>query len=449
MYEHLTALGQLPTRRADEIAGSRFSIGVETLDRGMWELEPALPHLADLGAKWARVQTGWGRCETQPGVYDFGWLDAIVDRLIALGIEPWFNVGYGNQLYTPDAPHPTAVGWTPVREPAARAGWAAFCTALARHYAGRVRFYEVWNEPDIKPFWTPYDPSPADYANLVALTAPALRAGQPGAQVVGGATAMALGHAGFAWVSGCFEAGMGDHIDAFSYHIYTPTPEWRYEPMQPTLRALVDRYRPGLPLWQGESGAPSLAVAGQALADCVFDEQRQAVWDARRALLDLQHGVALSAFFHIADFQFYIIKNEYVEREYYFGLLGGREMRRKPAYQAAQSLCTLLAGEVALDRAVNAQLQPADQARTLAFGTERGPLLAYWRAQDVMNPQPPVDGTLTVWMPEPWREPVLVDPISQTVYVAPCEPGPHGTLRLTVPVCDWPWLVVEREAVGL
>jgi len=448
---NLTPLGHLATLPAADIASSRFSIGVETLDRGMWELDPALPHLAALGAKWARVQTGWGRCETQRGVYDFGWLDATVDKLRAVGIEPWFNVGYGNQLYTPDAPHPTAVGWTPVREPEARAGWAAFCEALARHYAGRVRFYEVWNEPDIKPFWTPYDPSPADYAELVKLTAPALGRGDGAVKVVGGATAMALGHNGFEWVQGCFEAGMGEHIDAFSYHIYSPTPEPRYEPMQPTLRALVERYRPGLPLWQGESGAPSKAVPGQALAEYEFDEQRQAVWDARRALLDLSHGAALSAFFHIADFQFYIIKNEYVEREYYFGLLGGKAMRRKPAYSAAQSLCTLLAGEVSVDRSVNAVLQPGTDARTVAFATERGPLLAFWRAQDIMAPQPPAAGTLTVWLPTAlrWREPVIIDPISQTVWSAPAQPGPHGTLKWTVPICDWPLLIGERGQVAI
>ena len=75
----------------------------------------------------------------------------------------------------------------------------------------------------------------------------------------------------------------------------------------------MHQYRPGLPVWQGESGAPSKAVAGQALADYEWDEDRQARWDTRRALLDLRYDTTLSAFFHAADFQFYIVKDQYVQ----------------------------------------------------------------------------------------------------------------------------------------
>lgn len=430
----LAQLGQLATRRSLDIPASRFSIGCETLDRGMWDFDAALPHLAELGAKWARVQTGWAKCETVRGVYDFAWLDRIVDALLAVGIQPWFNVGYGNRLYTPGAPHPTAVGWTPVHEPAARAGWAAFVEALARHYHGRVGWYEVWNEPDIRPFWTPHEPSPANYADLVALTATALRRGDATAQVVGGAIAGALSEHGLKWVEGLFEHGLGEHLDAFSYHLYVPTPEWTYEPWQPRLRALVERYRPGLPLWQGESGAPSLAVEGQALAGSQFDEHRQAVWNTRRALLDLSHGAALSAFFHAADFQFYIVKDQLVRRQYYFGLLGGVECRRKPAFLAAQTLCTLLAGEVRCSRATGVLDDP--EGRALRCETDDyGPLLAYWRAQDVMAPQP----VGTTALRHEFAEPVVIDPLTQTVSLLP----------EAAPLADWPLLVGERGRVPL
>jgi len=415
------SLGHLATKPSLEIPASGFSIGCETLDRGMWDFDAGLPQIADLGAKWARVQTGWAKCETTRGCYDFAWLDHIVDALLAVGIQPWFNVGYGNRLYTPGAPHPTAVGWTPVHEPAARAGWSAFTTALARHYHGRVRWYEVWNEPDIRPFWTPHEPSPANYADLIALTA---------TKVVGGAMAGALSEHGLQWVEGLFESGIGAHVDAFSYHLYVPTPEPVYEVWQPRLRALVERYRPGLPLWQGESGAPSKAVAGQALADCEFDEQRQAIWNTRRALLDLTHGTALSAFFHAADFQFYIIKDQIVPQPYYFGLLGGVKHRRKPAFLAAQTLCTLLAGQP------RPQAAPVDGENTRAwwFATaDYGRLLAYWRAQDVMRPAPPG----TTRLPGGFRAPVLVDPLTQAVYALP-EPAP---------LVDWPLLVAERQAL--
>ena len=38
--------------------------------------------------KWVRVQSGWQRTERERGKYDFGWLDAIVDRLRSDGMTP-------------------------------------------------------------------------------------------------------------------------------------------------------------------------------------------------------------------------------------------------------------------------------------------------------------------------------------------------------------------------
>lgn len=111
----LEILGEVRPRPSAQIAASPLGVGFETLDRKMFEPEPVYPFLAELGAKWARVQTGWCRCEPARGKYDFAWLDAIVDRLLAIGIQPWFNLGYGNQLYTPEATSVSAPCSTPTR----------------------------------------------------------------------------------------------------------------------------------------------------------------------------------------------------------------------------------------------------------------------------------------------------------------------------------------------
>jgi hypothetical protein len=56
-----------------------LGIGFETLDRKFFDPKPTYEPLEKLGIKWARVQTGWSRCETTKGKYDFAWLDEIVD----------------------------------------------------------------------------------------------------------------------------------------------------------------------------------------------------------------------------------------------------------------------------------------------------------------------------------------------------------------------------------
>ena len=90
------------------------------------------------GAKYARVQPGWSRTELVRGQYDFTWLDRTVDKLLAGGIQPWLNLGYGNMLYT-DAPAPDACGWdSPV------SGSFTCCLCCCRSLTGSTRKY-VWS----------------------------------------------------------------------------------------------------------------------------------------------------------------------------------------------------------------------------------------------------------------------------------------------------------------
>ncbi len=202
-------LGKLAPRSGKQIAASPLSVGFETLDRKMFDPERAYPHLTQLGVKWARVQTGWCRCEPEKGRYEFGWLDAVVDRLLEIGIQPWFNLGYGNRLYTPEAKDVSAVGWAPIFTEEARIGWTRFVQALAKHFAQRVRHWEIWNEPNISTFWKPRKPHPKDYVDLVKLTAPVIRQEVSQAVLIGGAFAgMPL-----PYLQECLQAGLADHVD--------------------------------------------------------------------------------------------------------------------------------------------------------------------------------------------------------------------------------------------
>jgi beta-glucosidase/6-phospho-beta-glucosidase/beta-galactosidase len=117
-------------------------------------------------------------------VYDFAWLDEVVDGLLKIGIQPWFNLGYGNPLYTPTA-DATAVGWVPVFDEATMAAWKAFTAALAEHFKGRVTHWEIWNEPNITGFWKPGKPDAASYVKLVEQTAPVIREKVQGAVIIG------------------------------------------------------------------------------------------------------------------------------------------------------------------------------------------------------------------------------------------------------------------------
>ncbi|MBM3891175.1 MAG: hypothetical protein FJ388_18850, partial [Verrucomicrobia bacterium] len=124
-FAGLTPIGKLKPRSSASIKASPLGVGYETLDRQHFDPVKTYQHAAQLGVKWARCQTGWARTEKTKGQYDFGWLDEVVNELLKIGIQPWFNLGYGNPLYTPKADE-TAVGWVPVFDEAAMDGWKNF-----------------------------------------------------------------------------------------------------------------------------------------------------------------------------------------------------------------------------------------------------------------------------------------------------------------------------------
>ena len=123
--ERLIKIGKIKPRKASEIKNSRIGIGFEKLDRKVFNPEKAYDKLAMIGAKWVRIQSGWERTEQEKGVYDFEWLDSIVDNLLERGLVPWINLVYGNGLYDDDAAKVFgAVGCPPVKSEEAKKGWA-------------------------------------------------------------------------------------------------------------------------------------------------------------------------------------------------------------------------------------------------------------------------------------------------------------------------------------
>ena len=77
-------LGNLKIKSSSEIKESRIGIGFECLDRDLFDPEKCYDLFAQTGTKFARCQTGWAKTEKVKGVYDWVWLDNIIDTLITL-----------------------------------------------------------------------------------------------------------------------------------------------------------------------------------------------------------------------------------------------------------------------------------------------------------------------------------------------------------------------------
>ena len=346
----MKAIGTLKIKSSDEIQSSRMSIGFECLDRDLFDPELCYDRVKESGAKFARCQTGWARTETERGVYDFSWLDSVVNNLLARGIQPWFDVGYGNPLYMPDAPNPTAVGCPPLLYgEAAMDAWRCYVEALCRHFGDRVTHYEIWNEPDISHFWHPEKADGERFGEFYKFTSDVILSILPDSKL-GFSTSESNGE----YLKKVFEQISPRQIDFLSMHNYERKLELgsRYVGSHSGydfVRELLDEY--GLyhvELWMGEGGHASWHPVGHG--QCPLgggSEHRQAVWILRRAFGDLRKEIRLTSIFMIVDLwqKPYQMAQKIQRKPAAQGLLRGITYEPKPGFYTFSRLCTVLGGE--------------------------------------------------------------------------------------------------------
>ena len=474
----LQPIGFLRPRPSREIAASKIGIGFECLDRKMWDDTDEVYRLVgELGVKHARVQTGWSRCEETLGVYDFAWLDRIVDKLLAQGIQPWLNVGYGNIHHT-DTEHPDAVGWAPIRSEESKAAWCRYVAALVQHFRDRITHYEVWNEPDINCFWVG-DSNPHEYMELLKLTVPVIREHQPDVKIIGAAIARGLSSGGAAFLEEYMKDGLVDLIDVYSFHRYHVHPELNRPCDVASIRATFKQYGgEHIEIWQAESGCPSVPSPTQALANVPVSEEVQAQVLARSLLTDLTYGFDYTCYFHLSDFKFYY-RNGFCEVPNYFGLLTFDDPPRcKLSYSVMQNLCALFDQDTVLNpRGIVelgfAGMNASDQkyafqetiiaTKTGVFQRQGKPMAAWWYPGDLLAevagnaPRGEQSITLYVWSPEGTIEtPVVIDPMTGEVFEVSFRHAGFakgvGTQQLVlenVPLRTTPLIVADRSVIDM
>ena len=120
---------------------------------------------SDVGATMIRYGVPWYRVNPARGVFEWSWLDQVVDRLDELGLEAIVDlVHYGTPLWLEGTflspSYPEAV--------------AEYAARVAERYSGRLRWYTPLNEPLINAMycgedgrWPPYLRGHRGFASLV------------------------------------------------------------------------------------------------------------------------------------------------------------------------------------------------------------------------------------------------------------------------------------------
>ncbi|BBZ30970.1 hypothetical protein MMAD_52650 [Mycolicibacterium madagascariense] len=233
------------------------------------------------GVRTVRLFIPWLDVEPNPGTFNWGQVDLMVDAANARGMSVLGGI-------TSAPAWATAPGSAPATSPPASVDtYGDFAGAVAARYRGRVSAYEIWNEPNSVLSWTsgPQGPEPAKYADLLKAAYPKIKAADPSATVIGGVlgSVFSLGALTLdpvAFVNQMYAAGAKGSFDALSLHPYQYTTKFseggsvfasplsQYDGMR---QAMVGNGDGGKKIWATEYGEPTSSVDEATQAAYITD----------------------------------------------------------------------------------------------------------------------------------------------------------------------------------
>ncbi|RLT37379.1 MAG: hypothetical protein DWI57_13760, partial [Chloroflexi bacterium] len=142
----------------------------------------ALEKLAAAGFGWVRQRADWRLLQPSPGRYAWAQMDDILADVTAAGLEVVIVLD-GSPVWA-RAPLDRAPTDNPFAPPAHNADFARFASAFALRYGESVRFYQIWDEPNIAPHWGNRLIEPVAYGRMLAEVVPAIRAADADAVIL-------------------------------------------------------------------------------------------------------------------------------------------------------------------------------------------------------------------------------------------------------------------------
>jgi hypothetical protein len=456
----LPYIGSVKWRSTEEIEASNWLLGCETLDRDYADYDQYKEYLSPLGIKLLRFQGGWFKTEKVQGVYDWTWMDNIINDAVSRGCKPWLQTGYGNPIY-PGAGGENLGAGMPLSEEGL-AAYEKWVTAMVIRYKDKVQDWEVWNEPN---FGDNLVNTPEITADFNIRTAKIIKSLQPDARI----SALALGHINLEFVEEFFKyLKERDSIELFhnvTYHDYVYNPDANKLAVY-KMRQIVDKYAPGMIMRQGENGAPSVPNSGGALCNYNWSELTQAKWDVRRMLENLGNDIECSVF-SIIEMQY--TGNGPIKRKNTKGIIestsDNKAVRPKIAYYAVQHVTSIFDNTLERIKALEYthNIASAGSRSKYTINTDRSVSVYGYRSKETQKQ------LYTIWMDDAiprdeyemnvhdftvsngsFENPVLVDIITGGVYDIPAEhwskTGDIYTFK-NISIYDSPILIADRSLI--
>lgn len=167
-------------------------------------IEKTVRLMKKAGIAWVRMDFLWQEIEPAQGEFDFTKYDAIVDIVRAHGLQVLGILQY-------NTPWASAQWNEPPRETRLFANYAARVVA---HYKNKVKYWEVWNEPDSPVYWNEQD-GLKGYCALLKEVYIAAKKADPECKILNGGFAN-----GPLSVNRLYDNGAKDYFDILNIHIF-------------------------------------------------------------------------------------------------------------------------------------------------------------------------------------------------------------------------------------
>jgi hypothetical protein len=281
------------------------------------------PSIAFGGQRFWDSDTGWSQINTAQGVFDWTTLDTRINTALANKVDVLFDLartpvwaqcasdnpacGSGNATFQCGYNLNGQGGLGQCFPPAdlnvdgsgTNQHFIDWVTALASRYKGRIKYYEIWNEPTVPTMWQ------GTNAQLVRMAQDAhcivvgtgcnskstytLKAIDPAAQITTPAFVSDSGTTFTTAMSDFINAGGGSVVDVIAYHGYVnwpAPPENAVTDAAPLQSMLVTTNQQLKPLFSTEGGFGP--------RNTITDQDQEAAWIARYLILQQSIGLARS-----------------------------------------------------------------------------------------------------------------------------------------------------------
>ncbi len=447
------------------------------------EVEPAkrerqVQMIADAGFKWIRQQFPWEDIEIH-GRGDFNDrrnVDAVgvisawdkYDNIVDLAEQHGLTIMA--RLDNPPA-------WTHANPDIGSSAppddvqdFVNYAVAVAERYEGRLRYYQIWNEPNIYPEWGNQPVNPEAYTDLLCRTYTALKAVDPAIVVISGPLSPTVSLTSenlndFIFLQRMYDAGAGGCFDVMSaqgYGFYSGPTDRRLRPMTLTyarhiyIRDIMvangDAAKPiwiSEAAWNAQSEDPNIVQIQYGNFGIVTEEQA-----ARYMPLAYQRAQAEWPWVGVIFYWFFKQENDSRKNQasYYFRMVEP-DFTPLPVYKSMKQYITsqtpvlypgvhqaeswMVQADGRVMEALNADSGTALETREATFTAEGTMVILRWRgAGEVLNVE--IDGQNSAIGGHCTR-PFGEGDWHRTVLCSSLTPGRH-TFHLT-PVVDEPFLL--------